>query len=439
MDAHHCIRSGCFVDLPKENMRSATLPLSRHVPLTLGLLGYAVLLGYLQHIGYVIFSIKLLAGAGIVGLDLRQNQVGEKSNRWGVIFVLLAVATWFSPTLSIRFLLICSGIFWLLESQVRKLSLAALIMLLTCSPIFSYAAEVFTFPIRIKLAELAAKMLSLASVNISTIGNQIQFGTQQFAVDTACIGLMMLDWSFLFAAFLLVFYRQRGTIHNFNFVILILLTFGLNVAANLLRICTLILLEIYPENPLHETLGLIFTLFYVWLPLWFLVKKMTISSNTKTTEPSDLKKSKFSTFTLISSLIISSLFLVNYKNTVNKNAETQALVRQIRTENALVYRKPIPHFYSAEHNPSICWRGSGFQLKNISLRRLNGQSIYQAELVKNKEKLYTAWWFSDGSTSTISQTEWRLKALTQGSSFELVNVTVDSPELLPKEVANYLN
>ena len=42
-------------------------------------------------------------------------------------------------------------------------------------------------------------------------------------------------------------------------------------------------------------------------------------------------------------------------------------VLKFSNDTSLIYVKPIPHFYSAEHNPLICWNGSGYHFKKITI------------------------------------------------------------------------
>ncbi len=117
----------------------------------------------------------------------------------------------------------------------------------------------------------------------------------------------------------------------------------------------------------------------------------------------------------------------------------QFYVKQIRTDKALIYIKQIPAFYSVEHSPLFCWRGSGYELKNIDETIVNGHKIYTGFLTKGNEKLITAWWFTNGKILTNSQLEWRWKAFLENKSFQLVNITANSEADLKSEIINRIN
>lgn len=89
--------------------------------------------------------------------------------------------------------------------------------------------------------------------------------------------------------------------------------------------------------------------------------------------------------------------------------------------------------YHAEHNPLICWKGSGYDFKHISTTRLGNIEVSVAELVKETDKLYTMWWFDSGKHKTGSQWDWRWRSLSQQQDYYLVNVTTESMETLRTE------
>lgn len=64
--------------------------------------------------------------------------------------------------------------------------------------------------------------------------------------------------------------------------------------------------------------------------------------------------------------------------------------------------------------------------------QVGSTSIYVGELHLGKEKLYTAWWLSNGTHHTIDQRDWRWRMLRGERGFNLVNATVArEADLLP--------
>jgi exosortase N len=89
----------------------------------------------------------------------------------------------------------------------------------------------------------------------------------------------------------------------------------------------------------------------------------------------------------------------------------------------LVYLKPIPGFYAAEHSPMICWQGSGYVFGQVKSTYMGGMELYTGILKKGDETLQTAWWYDNGKTRTASQTVWRTAILHGEPNFNLVNIT----------------
>jgi exosortase N len=92
-------------------------------------------------------------------------------------------------------------------------------------------------------------------------------------------------------------------------------------------------------------------------------------------------------------------------------------------DDVLIYVKSIPEFFSGEHTPLFCWRGSGYTFSKIQESEINGRMMYIGELTKGDEILHTAWWYSNGRTETTSQFEWRWKMFADQDRFYLINVT----------------
>jgi exosortase N len=109
-------------------------------------------------------------------------------------------------------------------------------------------------------------------------------------------------------------------------------------------------------------------------------------------------------------------------------------VTKVYNKDLLLYLKTIPEFFSAEHTPLFCWKGTGYIFKEIKKTTIQGHEIYIGHLRKSGDLLYTAWWYSNGTLHTIDQLTWRLQMLTGKPRFVLVNVTADSEDVLLKEL-----
>lgn len=107
-------------------------------------------------------------------------------------------------------------------------------------------------------------------------------------------------------------------------------------------------------------------------------------------------------------------------------------------DQLLVYVKPPASPFRGTHDPRFCWRGSGYELKLIKEERQDGYLIYTGELIKGKDKLYTAWWYQDGSFITNSEWTWRTGSLLDSKSYSLINLNAETKANLSQAVKEYL-
>jgi exosortase N len=105
-------------------------------------------------------------------------------------------------------------------------------------------------------------------------------------------------------------------------------------------------------------------------------------------------------------------------------------VSKISTDKLLIYIKTIPEFFTGEHTPLMCWKGSGYKFSSIATTSIQGITIYKGTLVKEGKSLYTAWWYSNGHVETISQLDWRMRMLRGEPGFYLINVTAEDQQTL---------
>ena len=113
-------------------------------------------------------------------------------------------------------------------------------------------------------------------------------------------------------------------------------------------------------------------------------------------------------------------------------------ILKYKNDVILVYLKPIPGFYAAEHSPLICWQGSGYIFGQVKSMLINDIEIYTGVLKKGDETLQTAWWYDNGKSQTASQTEWRTAILKGEPNFNLVNITAVDTATLYKNIENIL-
>ena len=105
-----------------------------------------------------------------------------------------------------------------------------------------------------------------------------------------------------------------------------------------------------------------------------------------------------------------------------------------KIKKSLLYIKFIRGFYDTEHNPSICWKGSGYDFKEIRKVRLGTHEIFAAVLDNGTEKLHTAWWYGNGSKAGIDQWAWRWDLLQGAGPYAVVNLTANTEPDLHREL-----
>ena len=109
-------------------------------------------------------------------------------------------------------------------------------------------------------------------------------------------------------------------------------------------------------------------------------------------------------------------------------------VVKLKSDKALVYVKTIEGFYASEHNPLMCWIGSGYEFEELQKKVYGSNVFYTGTLRNGADVLYTAWWYDNGTNRTIEQLEWRWDMLKGSNAYAVVNVTCNTEEELEGEI-----
>ena len=406
--------------------------------------------------GYMHGDATFWMGIILIPLLLHSFPVGDKSWRLAPALAILMPICWLRPELSWRFLLLVVALLFAVESLLGKLNGQFFLVLLIISPMFKYLSEVFTFPVRLQISSCAGWLMQMSGLPVIIEGNSILLNGAEFSVDPACMGLQMTGFALLAVILLMAHFRmqdQKSLLLRHQ-VVLVLLAFGLNTIANLMRIIMLVALRIAPDNALHDFSGIACLIVYVVAPLFFIVRYMhrCLGSMAILRRKPDERHYRL----LIPGhllLLFTCGFFCFQKPVMNVGStrssaivpregytmqQLKSGITQFRNGDALVYIKPIPAFYSSEHSPVTCWTASGYHLSRISKKHFAGTDVYIGCLKKGNDELHTAWWLSNGQYATISQLDWRWKSLTEKSHFQLINVTVGDPVRLDAEVKRWL-
>ncbi|HWV65568.1 exosortase N [Chitinophaga sp.] len=389
-----------------------------------------------------------------MGVVFQTDRFRSGSTRCGWMALLFLLLWWKIPVLTFRYATLITALFFVIEFFYGRLQTLIFITAALIAPAIDFVVNVFSFPIRLWLTGMAGKVLAGINPQVTTVGNMILVGKHEFSVDPACMGLQMMLTSLLCGVMLIAVYQRRY--HKVLpvtgvFLLLVVIT-GLNIIANLFRIILLVQLGLPPETPAHDAIGIIALLTYVVLPLLRGVKWMLQRYGKAPLQRDDTPVLPRYGMAL-QLLLLAGIVAVATKEsapTVKMDQQVKQLpgysytsledniVKQT-TAGSLLYIKGIPGFYFTDHQPMICWKGSGFGFYKIQERFVQGARIYTAELKKDKSTLYTAWWYESRTRRSSSQLEWRWDALCSGNNYYLVNITVEKEALLEPEIQRLLD
>lgn len=342
-------------------------------------------------------------------------------------------------------------------SSDRSRWLGRLLVLVLLSPGLRYVSALFSFPIRLQLSKWSGCLLRLAGFSVQTEGNILLKNGIEMAVDPACMGLQLTGVSLLLGLFFLIWQeRQRQKSLPFGWVIAYgVFGFGLTVLCNLFRIMLLVAFGSLPGTGAHEGIGLVCVAIYAWIPSWCMARWLLLRfGNALPVQKSTVPKQGLArqwqpiwgTVLLVLGVGVLVMASRPTKPAINLFQRAHILplgwrtygngcfgktlpngIIQLAKPGVLIYLKPQPDWFSADHNPLTCWRGSGYELRRVRETILDGHPAYVGELRKHGKSVYSAWWFSNGHITTISQLTLRQQMLWGEHDFFLVNITVDKP------------
>lgn len=367
----------------------------------------------------------------------------QRFNYWFLALLLFScTAVFYSPVNIFYFFAIASFLLLLVELHIGRINAIILFLIVFMSPFFEQVAGILGFPVRLFLSEMAGELLALSGVNVQVEGNLMLVNGSGFTVDDACMGLNMLSTSMLIGVLLMI-HRYKTHQRTLSFVALasfFVTVFGLNVVCNLSRIIVLVLFNIGPGHFMHEGVGLICFIAYSILPVYFLMRWMVqrFGKDVSTDDRSYRRTSLLARCMVMLSAVVMlwigmelpgrKIISERFTSEVNElpgfasEVLTTGVVKMSNDE-ALIYLKPITEFFSGEHTPLFCWKGSGYQINHIREVQIGSHVIYCGELMKSDGKLLTAWWYSNGDVQTIDQFDWRGRMLQGEKDFALINVT----------------
>ena len=419
---------------------------------------YAIIIFLSLHAYIAWQSVNVVLG--LLALPLVTiTQAGNCNNtRYGTAAALLAIVTILLPVKTILFFTIAFACFFVAENCIGKINLLPVWVIFLMSPVFQFAANVFSFPIRLQLTSWAGTAMDPVLGGVTVKGNMIVHNGNEFSVDPACMGLNMMVTSLLLQLIVIAMYQRKYKLQLIWWQVTGLLTvaFILNVISNLFRIICLVWFNVLPGTLMHEVVGICCLFVYVILPIVWLTQLVIKQKGRSIIE----QKSKaipfswnkvFSIHLVLFLIICWAAYSVAFhdKAVADPSAATASVdgykteritaeIVKLQNNQSLVYIKYIPGFYNADHHPMICWAGSGYLFRQVQQETIGGQRVYTALLQNGKDQLYTSWWYDNGADRTIDQLSWRWQMLSGARPYSVVNVSAENKQQLIKEIEDIL-
>ncbi|MGQ1784162.1 exosortase N [Saccharicrinis sp. GN24d3] len=354
-----------------------------------------------------------------------------------LLSTVLLVVFYMTHVYSILFFGVCCALLSSLVVTNYRPTLLSLLLSIICTPAVKYFLSIYSFPLRLKVSQLAGNMLMPITNNLTVQGNCIFLNDIEFTVAPECLGLNMIASALVFAIFTLSFfagkYNKRPRMSLVIGALLLALT--LVLIANLTRIILTVLLQAMPETLIHETIGLLIFVVNCCIPLLFIGIYGKVFYKRQKIVRVKFGQQHYLSLAIAPLLIIgsydihensfktafdsSSVFISGFE----RSESTDGVIK-LENDSALVYIKPPAFMLGSDHNPFICWRASGFNIKKEAELQIGVHYVYSFELHKpNEQPLYSCWWYSNGGSHTISQWQWRLANIKGEDAYSVINVT----------------
>jgi exosortase N len=363
------------------------------------------------------------------------------SNRYFYVSIFCVVAYYCLYMKLFLFLALGTFLFYSIESRFGKIGALPFIFLICISPALHYLVNVFTFTLRLALSHYAAELLNSIGYPVQCHGNYFTLSNDfTFNVDKACLGLNMFNTGLALTT-LMVGFTEKRWMKSLSFIQLIgIFTTAccLLVATNFLRILMIVFFKSLPGTTSHELIGVFSMITYMAFPVYLLINYLVKRFGGEQVIRSTKAFPSFSKHSIISIMMFAGLFF-SFKS-VEQNSKTlvrdfkieklnlngfikvkkQDGVMEFRSDSLLVYIKPAVKVFESDHPPALCWKGSGFDVEQISEVNVNNTIILMATIKKGVNIQYTAWWYDNGKIKTTNQWLWRFS---KGEPFRIINLT----------------
>ncbi len=428
----------------------------RQAIFALGSVILIIVAGFSMLSRYLISDFNLYFGLLMFPMIIYVKDKNIYSLRYGFYSLVMLVLYYFVPVLTIYYFAFCFALIFIVENLFGKINNAILVLIFILGSITRYFVNIFSFSIRLELSALSGKLLNFIGYENTVSGNIISHAGSSFSVDPECIGLKMVVTGFLMMLlFTSIFERRnRQVLSIYGIIFQVIITIILIMISNLARIIALILFRSEPGTFSHEIIGIFSIFLYTIVPLYFITPFVITFLGKKMKRSNRFSKDNRKYVPLLILPITIALIYYNivYQpnsianidiNTANYQAYNIEIaehnVTKLYNDNALIYIKPPTQFYGSDHNPYICWKGSGYMFENINIETIDNMKVYTALLVNGTDKLYTSWWYDNGDYQTIDQWDWRWRTIKGENAFRLINVSCENRKDLENEIRKMKN
>jgi exosortase N len=389
---------------------------------------------------------------GLLAIPFVMQTRPEKGTyRFAAVALMMMALSCFLPVYTLVYFALLSILLYLVECHFGRVNFPTIVVVILTTPIATYLANTFSFPIRLWLTSVCGRIFRAAGIAVETAGNTLMYEGADYTVDPACMGLNMLIASLIIGLLLWGYHQKRHhrELPAWLVCVYLLWILALSIFSNLVRMMLLVFFHIFPGVALHDAVGILCLLAQVVLPAWLTCRVVFASPKTSSCAPVvAINKMRFATWLQV---VCCVLLWMSALRVVKHNADQTSPVpapsfagytttrhsrEVIKLENdtALIYIKRIRWFCDTEHSPMICWSGSGYRMTQVREVALSGMTVYTGILQRGTDRLYTAWWYSNGLSATHRQLKWRRDMLVGAPAYVLLNVTTASRASLETEI-----
>jgi exosortase N len=172
-------------------------------------LAYAVIMLLSLHAYIAWQSVNVVLGLMALPLVTIIQPGNTRNTRYGIAAVCFAILTVMLPVKTMLYFTIAFAFLFVTENFSGKINWLPVCLICFMSPVFQFATNVFSFPIRLQLTNWAGFIMNRVIGNVIVKGNMIVYNGNEFSVDPACMGLNMMVTSLLLQLIIIAMFQRK--------------------------------------------------------------------------------------------------------------------------------------------------------------------------------------------------------------------------------------